>query len=1232
MSDTSDFTPQPYSLQNQPLTPTAKTATSELTLTASASMMTNFQPALPVSSHNAIHAVEDINGNPMIFSVGNTNELYAIISDPSEQTGWAQIDLSTALIEASGDPTAIVHKFNAIDLQNGTFALAMATKSGSDDSAVCKVFVTEALNSDPAADYWSDFEPNWVPRETPDGKTLRDVSGFVLGPSDNIAVPGVVAMVSGDGAHYDRYIVNADAKITDPEAIWSEWKIPGNPQRTGGGDPIVDVVIGKDPAIKLWGTYALYYSGDNLELNFSTLAMFGGERKSGLIFNCPQNATALSSVRTDYSRSNLHGCTDLFVAGDGVWRYDLAALSAKSDTDQVPVVVPTTQNMGTVDEMELLCDGTTVALWTLAGGRLTYLESQTSDSTQWTDPVTIRKDVAQISAMRNRTFQMNELFQVTAGNGLLYLYRDPATTIWRAVDIQVVEVDSPLPTETYTTSLKFTGDSQGAWSGPISLTASSRLYVMVNGVTHIVDANLPVMVHPDSSGTLTVITKITSTSVPIITLASADFAELIDISPSQVITANLQSFAASSNPAAAKTQVGDAVFPSDAALTPDQFNTAMAQVTAASDAITPQAINIRENPAIAANLVNTTLLTSSVPGGSFAVIPGDSTLYTGADADAVVSESNATAVSAGPLVSAVEGAVAFFGDVWSSIVHGVEEIGSWALNIVEDGIHLIITVGKNLLKLALKTLEQVFEVLAWIAKQIGMVLEKFIQWIGQLFGWDEIEAMSQVITNGANASFDYARDALGKVGTGIDAVLDDLSVALTGQHLDDSTGSTPALTVPSGMGDQTPNDFYDSTYNGSSAQAQDSSQYPQTPAGGFATYHLSYSTSNGAGFAAPATSDEDALSKLISDFSDMAGAIGTDIGETLKATLQAISDGISDNTITIADLIKTICDDLIHGVLKAGEDFVDGMVKLAQDALGLVKDALNKAIKIPFISALYELMTGNSSLTLLNAMSFLVAIPATEMLRITGQSALITQLTPLASATTSSDFLGQLGYQSSTTAQLAKAGLRPQASAFAVTTAAATDDSPNAMLVAYQAAGSVFGVFSAVLKDVISVTQTLVPKVSKTLKKMFSWLSAGSSAIALGLTLPIAGGKGILIVVLRWLLGLFGLISTFIFATAPELNTLAPAVSAVFTTVDLGLAIVYTIGAIEAGMTSLASWSSLIGGMIHDVGGLFNVGNAWTPDEFVTAKTILVTSVIICFGLGDVLKALAAGLTVYNDI
>ncbi|MEE4379453.1 MAG: hypothetical protein V2J55_18355, partial [Candidatus Competibacteraceae bacterium] len=82
--------PATYSIETVTLTPTAGAHTTSLFATASSSIMTNYEPSRSVDSQHRIEAIEDINGNPIIFSVGTNNHLYAIVRSSTEKTGWAQ--------------------------------------------------------------------------------------------------------------------------------------------------------------------------------------------------------------------------------------------------------------------------------------------------------------------------------------------------------------------------------------------------------------------------------------------------------------------------------------------------------------------------------------------------------------------------------------------------------------------------------------------------------------------------------------------------------------------------------------------------------------------------------------------------------------------------------------------------------------------------------------------------------------------------------------------------------------------------------------------------------------------------------------------------------------------------------------------------------------------------------------------------------------------------------------
>jgi hypothetical protein len=60
-------------------------------------------------------------------------------------------------------------------------------------------------------------------------------------------------------------------------------------------------------------------------------------------------------------------------------------------------------------------------------------------------------------------------------------------------------------------------------------------------------------------------------------------------------------------------------------------------------------------------------------------------------------------------------------------------------------------------------------------------------------------------------------------------------------------------------------------------------------------------------------------------------------------------------------------------------------------------------------------------------------------------------------------------------------------------------------------------------------------------------------------------------------------------------------------------------------MTVMSSWSNLVGGMIQDIGGLFNATSTFLGDS-------VVTTVIMCFGLAEVLAGLSATLKVIDEV
>src|SRR4051794_19160921 len=111
---------QTYDINNLTL-PTTDPKLTELQLTISSSLMTNYEPSRSIDSQHSIEVAEDINGNPMVFSIGTVNELYVICRTTDPTAPWSQIDLTSGL----GANTQVGH-FCLLQTPEGSIYLALA--------------------------------------------------------------------------------------------------------------------------------------------------------------------------------------------------------------------------------------------------------------------------------------------------------------------------------------------------------------------------------------------------------------------------------------------------------------------------------------------------------------------------------------------------------------------------------------------------------------------------------------------------------------------------------------------------------------------------------------------------------------------------------------------------------------------------------------------------------------------------------------------------------------------------------------------------------------------------------------------------------------------------------------------------------------------------------------------------------------------------------------------------
>src|SRR5262245_19373748 len=111
---------QTYDVNELTLSTTDPTVT-QLQLAVSSSLMTNYEPSRSVDSQNSIDVAEDVNGNPMVFSIGTANELYVICRATDPTAPWSQTDLTSGL--GTGWQ---VETFRMLQVPQGSIYLALA--------------------------------------------------------------------------------------------------------------------------------------------------------------------------------------------------------------------------------------------------------------------------------------------------------------------------------------------------------------------------------------------------------------------------------------------------------------------------------------------------------------------------------------------------------------------------------------------------------------------------------------------------------------------------------------------------------------------------------------------------------------------------------------------------------------------------------------------------------------------------------------------------------------------------------------------------------------------------------------------------------------------------------------------------------------------------------------------------------------------------------------------------
>ena len=852
--------------------PTTLSGTPDLHVSAESELMQNHQPALPVSPEQAIYAVHDAQGHPIVIGFSPDGDFYALHHADDAPTGWTQVDLSPSL-HAYGDARAVV----ASQLSNGYIFLAAAVRR-LDDATTDDLFVAGPLDPDLSKTDWSKLDDLWTRSPTPEpGTTIERI--FVGPDADGQGYGTPLLAVSLAGSHgLGEYLVQADVDASAGTLTW-DWHAFPTPTAKA---QLIDYALGTVSDLGS-GVYILYQGdGDVPWLVFKTLPNAYG-RDFDRQFTAPAGAAALQAVATGGAPT-----TGLLVGGsDGLhWfapdnQQKLAAPVQVASADQVPGIRPG----GLVARADQLADGT-LAVWALSGEDLYHLSYQAD--TGWTTPLLFQQGVARIAPLRNQRRYANELVYVDADveneRALYYMWQDPTTTLWRRDHIPLHDTGHVLEFSCYTSVVTLaTGDGAPLVGQPLRLSADSWQRVIVNGVTHVVDPSTTVAVEPDARGTLTLITKVNDLAAPVLHLTADFFAGTLDVDPAHKVHATLSAVQSASDIPVLPSRLPDGFSGDDVANTVQQ----LMQFHPKTGGPPAEAITYRTGER------SRSLSLARLPvGHTFGVSFGGGIRYHDAAAVATLG----LRADAGTPIKDVAG------DVFEYLKHVIDDVEHLVVTVLKDAVEFVITIGDEIRRFVADNFPALYRALTWLFEKLKVAFEALIRWLGHLFGWDDIWRTHKVLAALLTNVIDYGvRQA--------DAEIDQWKSAVS-QMLDTAKEQVKealdTLVLPADVRDLQPRQ--------QARKAQEPGARLEAPAAGWSTYHLQHS-----GILPPAptgsggTPGGDPLSQFFTDVVEPTiTALWTHLEDDIE-DLQRLLNGsptVADVVAFISDLVDTIFDPL----------------------------------------------------------------------------------------------------------------------------------------------------------------------------------------------------------------------------------------------------------------------------------------------------------------------------------
>lgn len=428
-------------------------------------------------------------------------------------------------------------------------------------------------------------------------------------------------------------------------------------------------------------------------------------------------------------------------------------------SDQVAIIPnsPVAQGAGIVD-----FDGKVHFYGADGAGKLWVLHQKdwVNDAPVWAPMFPLDVNVSSVASPQS-ALDGAVLFAVGQDQTLHALSQNPTTKRWTRTLVQRPRHDQPYRLTRYRTQLTVLGASGNpARDVPITITATEETAILVQGETYFIGpaTGQSATIKSDASGLVTFTRPATSLVSPSYTVTSPQLAQPVTVRPDQIY----HDFLTAKGPI----NTGSAVIPP------------MSKDTLLSGKVGGQPLA----PKLKSDLADTASkgiihAMQSVPGKSAALRAAGCMGWALSARDPnnprfvqFTSHEELQAYLVGSRGDSRVGGIfddiwEFFGDVWHAIESAAIAVMDWVVSVAESLVHLVIKIGEEIAHLAamvIHTIEDAIPFIHSIFNLIGALVEKVLDWVKDLFGWNEIWNTKRVIEHLVTASLPALQWAIEK--------------------------------------------------------------------------------------------------------------------------------------------------------------------------------------------------------------------------------------------------------------------------------------------------------------------------------------------------------------------------------------------------------------------------------------------------------------------------------------